>query len=295
MPTKILIVDDTPVVLDFLEFVFRQEGFEVVRAASGYQALDLASGSPPDVALVDVMMPGIDGLEVCRRMRTDPRTSRTPILLYSAIVGEEIEAQGRAAGADDFLGKTLHHVELVARVRDWLAAASRPGGIGPAPLVDLALDLVGLLQSELVWLLAARSGNFEHLALACERGEQEARRFLSVAGPGPFGAGVGTALGEGIRAGRPRLDWALTEVSRFPDGAALAEAAGRIGARSLTLAPLVPAVGPADLLLFTSPTTLSLDRRGASAVAVAIRHATMGLALWRAGGLSPAAYAAGAS
>lgn len=283
MPTRILIVDDTAVVLDFLEFVFRQEGFEVARAPSGFQALDLAAADPPEVALIDVMMPGIDGLEVCRRMRTDPRTSRTPLLLYSAVVGEEIEAQARAAGADDFLGKTLHHVELVARVRDWLAAASRPGGVGPAPLVDLALDLVGLLQSELVWLLGERRGDFEHLAIGCERGEQEARRFLSVAGSGPFGAGVGTALGEASRSGRPRLDWPLPEISRFPDGAPLADAAARIGARGISLAPLISPSRPMDLMLFTSPTTLSLDRRGASAVAVAIRHATMGLELWRKG------------
>ncbi len=283
MPTRILIVDDTAVVLDFLEFVFRQEGFEVARASSGFQALDIATAGPPDVALIDVMMPGIDGLEVCRRMRTDPRTSRTPLLLYSAVVGEEIEAQARAAGADDFLGKTLHHVELVARVRDWLAAASRPGGVGPTQLVDLALDLVGLLQSELVWLLGEHRGDFEHLAIGCERGEQEARRFLSVAGNGPFGAGVGTALGEASRSGRPRLDWPLPEISLFPDGRPLADAAARIGARAISLAPLVSPSRPIDLMVFTSPTTLSLDRRGASAVAVAIRHATMGLELWRKG------------
>lgn len=284
MPTKILIVDDTPVVLDFLEFVFRQEGFEVVRAVGGFQALDLAGADPPDVALIDVMMPGIDGLEVCRRLRTDPRTSRTPILLYSAAVGDEIESQARAAGADDFLGKTLHHVELVARVRDWLAAASRPGGVGPEPLVDLTLDLVGLLQAELVWLLGARSGDFEHLAVGCERGEQEARRFLAVVGTGPQRGGVGTVLGEGISAGRPRLDWPLSEVAKFPDGKALADAASRIGARGLSLAPLARPTGPPDVMLFTSPTTLALDRRGASAVAIAIRHASMGLALWRESG-----------
>ena len=285
MPTKILIVDDAPVVLDFLDFVFRQEGFEVARAVGGFQALDLAGSDPPEIALVDVNMPGIDGLEVCRRMRTDPRTSRIPILLYSATVGEEIEAQARAAGADGFLGKSLHHVELVARVREWLTAASRPGGVGPAPLVDLALDLIGLLQSELVWLLGAREAEFENLAIACERGEQEARRFLSEVGAGPYEAGVGTALGEGISAGRPRLDWPLAEVARFPGGRLLAEAAERIGARALSLAPLASPAGSPDLMLFTSPTTLSLDRRGASAVAIAIRHASMGLALWREGGL----------
>src|SRR3990170_4917926 len=285
MPTKILIVDDAPVVLDFLDFVFRQEGFEVARAVGGYQALDLAGSDPPEIALVDVNMPGIDGLEVCRRMRTDPRTSRIPILLYSATVGEEIEAQARAAGADGFLGKSLHHVELVARVREWLTAASRPGGVGPGPLVDLALDLIGLLQSELVWLLGAREAKFENLAIACERGEQEARRFLSEVGAGPYEAGVGSALGEGISAGRPRLDWPLAAVARFPGGRLLAEAAERIGARALSLAPLASPAGSPDLMLFTSPTTLSLDRRGASAVAISIRHASMGLALWREGGL----------
>jgi CheY-like chemotaxis protein len=283
MPSRILIVDDTTVVLDFLEFVFRQEGFEVVRAGSGYQALDEASTAPPEVALVDVMMPGIDGLEVCRRMRADPRTSRTPILLYSAVVGEEIEAQARAAGADDFLGKTLHHVELVARVRDWLASAALPGGVGPAVLVDLALDLLGLLQSEVVWLLRVRGDSLEHLAIACERGEQEARRFLSGTGSGPFPAGPGTALGEALGHGRPRLDWALAEIGRYPDGKRLADAAARIGARAMSFAALGGQPKPYGLLLFTSPQTLALDRRGASSIAVAIRHASMGLSLWARG------------
>jgi CheY-like chemotaxis protein len=281
MPTKILIADDTTAVLDFLEFVFRQEGFEVARAGSGYQALDLAGLGPPEVALVDVMMPGIDGLEVCRRLRADPRTSRVPILLYSAVVGEEIEAQARAAGADDFLGKTLHHVELVARVRDWLAAAAKPGGVGPAPLVDLALDLVGLLQSELVWLLRQTIPSMEHLAIACERGEQEARRFLSVVGKGPFPAQAGTVLGDALRQGRPRLDWALEEIGRYSDGRQLAEAGARIGARAVSLAPLGSPPGNDGLMLFTSTQLLSLDRRGATSIAIAIRHASMGLLLWK--------------
>ncbi len=284
MSPKILIVDDTPVVLDFLEVIFRQEGFDVDRAVGGYQALDLASATPPEIVLVDLMMPGIDGLEVCRRMRADPRTSRTPILVYSASAGDSIEAQARAAGADGFLGKTLHHAELVARVRDWLAADSRPGGTGPEPLVDLALDLVGLLQAEVVWLLGAHSGEFEHLAIGCQRGEREARQFLSALGPGPYEAGEGTALGEAAGTSRPRLEWPLAELSRFPDGGRLVVAATSIGARSLSLAPLSRASGSPDLLFFASAASLTLDRRGATAVATAIRLASMGLSLWRESG-----------
>ncbi|MEW6568888.1 MAG: response regulator [Chloroflexota bacterium] len=132
MAHRILVVDDTPVVLDFLEFVFRRAGFEVLRAASGEAALAAAVEDQPDILLVDVLRPGMDGLEVCRQLRAMPSTARVPILLYSAVVREEIASAARAAGADEFLGKTMNHAELVDRVRDWLAVVARPGWGGAA-------------------------------------------------------------------------------------------------------------------------------------------------------------------
>jgi len=124
MSSKILIVDDTAELLFFLDYIFQRNDFEVVTAANGKDAIRLARETNPDVLLVDVMMPGIDGLEVCRQLRQDPDMRDVPILLYSAAVGEEIRQKAVDAGANEFLGKTMNHEELVTKVRDWLASES---------------------------------------------------------------------------------------------------------------------------------------------------------------------------
>ncbi len=122
MTSKILIVDDTTELLFFLDYIFQRNDFEVVTAANGKDAIRIAKETHPDVLLVDVMMPGIDGLEVCRQLRQDPDMRDVPILLYSAAVGEEIRQKAVDAGANEFLGKTMNHEELVTKVRDWLAS-----------------------------------------------------------------------------------------------------------------------------------------------------------------------------
>jgi CheY-like chemotaxis protein len=124
MTSKILIVDDTTELLFFLDYIFQRNDFEVVTAANGKDAIRLAKETDPDVLLVDVMMPGIDGLEVCRQLRQDPDLRDVPILLYSAAVGEEIRQKAIDAGANEYLGKTINHEELVTKVRDWLASES---------------------------------------------------------------------------------------------------------------------------------------------------------------------------
>lgn len=277
MTSRILIVDDTPVVLDFLEFVFARQGFEVVRAASGFQALELAVSQRLDVLLVDVLMPGMDGLEVCRQLRAAPETSRLPILLYSAAVREEIQTQARAAGADEFLGKTLNHGELVDRVRDWLAVSARPGGLGEPPWLELALDLLDLLQVELVWLLAQDRQELHTLAAASERGEQEALRFHESIGSGPLRLGDESGPAALLRPDRVRLAWPVAELASSPGGARLAAALSRLGIRGVSICPLHAPDGARGALLFAAPRTLGVPRGWARAVAVAARYAALGL------------------
>ena len=277
MTSRILIVDDTPVVLDFLEFVFARQGFDVVRAASGIQAVELAARQRPDVLLVDVLMPGMDGLEVCRQLRAAPATSRLPILLYSAAVREEIQSEARAAGADEFLGKTLHHTELVDRVRDWLAVTARPGGVGEPRWLELALDLLDLLQVELVWLLAERRGALHPLSAASERGEQEARRFHDSVGRGPFALRDESNLAPILSQDRARLAWPVSDLAAQPGGAPLAGALSRLGIRGVSICPLRAPDGGRGTLVFAAPRTLGVPRAWARAVAVAARYAAFGL------------------
>jgi len=276
MADRILIADDTETVLDYLELVFEKNGFETLRARGGAQAIALATERSPDLALVDVMMPDIDGFEVCRRLRAEPSTSRLPILLYSSVVGQEVRAQARAAGADEFLGKSLHHAELVGRVRDWLATRSLPGGLGEPALIQVALDLLALLEVDLIWLLTRQSDGWRSAALASEQGEQQARGFLEKAGFGPNGI-TPAALAELPAGGKPMQRLELDQVRALAGGRALAEALAGLGARGALLAPIGPGTNPIGLLIASAPAALATSGPAAQRIAIGLRYATIAL------------------
>ena len=124
--TRILIVDDEPLVLRSLRHVLENEHFTVIEAASGEQALDAVRAERPDLVVLDIVMPEMDGVEVCRRLRADPFTARLPILFLTAKGRRDDIARGLDAGGDDYLVKPLDVVELPARVRALLRRV--PGG-----------------------------------------------------------------------------------------------------------------------------------------------------------------------
>ena len=118
--SAVLIVDDESVARDILEgFLFR-EGYQLAFACNGPEALALVEKSPPDIILLDVMMPEMDGFEVCRRLKSDKRWRHIPIVLITALGGKEDLIRGLDAGADDFLCKPVNDLELRARVRSLL-------------------------------------------------------------------------------------------------------------------------------------------------------------------------------
>ena len=119
-PPTILVVDDEPSLRDALAYTLRKEGYRVVLAANGIEALRAARWQPPEAIVLDVMLPGIDGLQVCRTLRSE---STVPILLLSA-KGEEIDrVVGLEIGADDYLAKPFAMRELLARIRAMLRRA----------------------------------------------------------------------------------------------------------------------------------------------------------------------------
>jgi two-component system sensor histidine kinase/response regulator len=118
--STILIVDDEPSARDTLEALLFREGYELAFAASGPETLACLDELVPDVILLDVMMPGMDGFKVCQRLKTDKRWRHIPIILVTALDSKEDLALGLDAGADDFLSKPVNGLELRARVRSML-------------------------------------------------------------------------------------------------------------------------------------------------------------------------------
>ena len=121
----ILVVDDVELNVELLERKLENQGFDAARAVSGAGALNASQKRLPDLILLDVMMPGIDGFEVCRRLRADPRTAEIPIILLTALSDPEDRLRGLQAGADEFLTKPVADDVLFARIRSLLPAPRR--------------------------------------------------------------------------------------------------------------------------------------------------------------------------
>jgi two-component system KDP operon response regulator KdpE len=135
---RILVCDDESQIVRALKVILRDAGFEAVTAATGEEALDLAAVRPPEAAILDLMLPDIDGVEVTRRLR---EWSEMPILVLSAVGEEDRKVEALAAGADDYVTKPFGPRELIARLEAVLRRA-RPESEEPALSVDgLEIDL----------------------------------------------------------------------------------------------------------------------------------------------------------
>jgi pilus assembly protein CpaE len=140
MPAKILIVDDDLQSLKLIGLMLQRRGYTIDAARGGTQAVSKAEAEPPDLVILDVMMPDMDGLEVCRRLRANSKTSRIPIIMFTAKMLISDKVEGFQAGADDYLTKPIHPNELAAHVE---AALQRSSQVQPpAPLVE-AGQIVG--------------------------------------------------------------------------------------------------------------------------------------------------------
>ncbi len=117
MNSKVLIVDDDPTALTTMEAILTGDGYQLDYAASGSAALEKAELLQPDLILLDVMMPGMSGFEVCRRLRATPKLAEVPIIILTALDDRASRLQGIEAGADDFLIKPVDRQELRLRVR----------------------------------------------------------------------------------------------------------------------------------------------------------------------------------
>ena len=125
MPTRILIVEDDPDIAQLVARYLDKAGFSTERAASGREALQTITERPPDLVVLDLMLPHMDGLEVCRLLRAHDATSGIPVIMLTARAEESERIVGLELGADDYLAKPFSPNELVARVRALLRRAQR--------------------------------------------------------------------------------------------------------------------------------------------------------------------------
>ncbi len=126
-PLTVMVVDDEPDLLELVAYNIRQDGHEVLTATNGLAALEMVKSRQPDVVVLDVMMPGLSGLEVARRLRSQTETASIPIVMLTARAEEKHELEGLDAGADDYISKPFSMQVLIARVK---AVARRVGASG---------------------------------------------------------------------------------------------------------------------------------------------------------------------
>ncbi len=119
-PARILVVDDLAEIRDLLQVYLEDEGYQVLTAGNGEEALAAVAAHPPDLILLDIMMPGTDGYEVCRRLKSNEKTAFIPIVMLTALQDLEHRLQGIELGTDEYLTKPFRRLELLTRVRSLL-------------------------------------------------------------------------------------------------------------------------------------------------------------------------------
>ena len=150
--SRVLICDDEPQILRALKVILREAGFDVVAAETAAEALDAAALAPPDAAIIDLVLPDGDGVEVCAQLRS---WSQMPILVLSAVGEEEQKVRALEAGADDYVTKPFGPRELVARLN---AALRRASGGEEEPVI-----IVGELEVDVAGHAVRRNGEAIHL------------------------------------------------------------------------------------------------------------------------------------
>jgi DNA-binding response OmpR family regulator len=136
----VLIIEDEPDIRDLLAFHLEREGYAVTMSGNGAEGLRLARAAPPDLILLDLMLPEVDGFEVCRRLRQDPATRAVPLVMLTARGDEVDRVLGLELGADDYVVKPFSPREVVARVRAVLRRSRPVAGTTPVTIGPLQID-----------------------------------------------------------------------------------------------------------------------------------------------------------
>jgi len=198
-PSRILIVDDEHHNRNLLEVMLRPEGFHVTSAATGEEAIALVAQHPPDLILLDIMMPGMDGYEVATRIKGALATRNIPIIMVTALDDRAARMLGLSAGAEDFLSKPVDRAELCVRVRNLLRLKAY--GDYHDQYSQMLEDEVGSRTADLV----VRTNTLQEHATALRRSEERTNYALGAAGMGVWELDVATR----------RLTWSETMAPLF--------------------------------------------------------------------------------
>ena len=137
---KILIVDDEKDILEFLSYNLKKEGFEILTANNGLEGLEMATKEVPDLIILDVMMPEMDGIEACEKIRATPSLEDTLVLFLTARAEEYSELAGFTAGADDYITKPIKPKLLISRVKAILKRKRRKESVKKITLGEILID-----------------------------------------------------------------------------------------------------------------------------------------------------------
>ncbi len=252
MSDKILIVDDDMDTLRLVGLMLERQGFSIVAANNGDQAIDMAQREIPDLILLDVMMPGMDGFEVTRRLRDMKITATIPIIMFTAKTQVDDKVQGFESGADDYLTKPTHPAELIARVKTVLSRAAqkrKEGDTGPykKKFLGKTIGVIAAKGGVGVTTLALNLGISLQLALnsQSEGAEEGKEDYAVVAEMRPGQGGIAFRLGL-----TPPED--LTKLLEKQEPVTLKDVEGALKTHTSGLRLLMASYNPEDTQFLTS-------------------------------------------
>ncbi len=246
MAKRILVVDDNEQTLQLIGYILRGQGYDVLNATSGMDALRLAATDRPDLLVLDLMMPDMDGIEVCRRLRGDAKLSQLPIVMLTAKAHPSERAEGLRAGADDYITKPVDPVDLAVRVKAALqrprAEAQQPGNL----LYEIANGAMVTAGAALTWILAIdeEGRTLKSTAVSSLGGEEASQAFLRLikGGPGevsfPLSPQI-SPLCQVALTDKALIEQLMPSLNRMPGGEVLTRGLEAAGTRTASLLPLI--------------------------------------------------------
>ncbi len=239
--TKILVVDDNPEAIQFISIWLENHSYQTLEATSGEEALRVTEAQSPDLVLLDVMMPGLDGIETCRRLRQNEKTSHIPVILVTAHDPHVARTEGLMAGANDYIAKPINPEDLLARIEALLAGREISLQYSEQWLLETMHGALVTLPCKLAWLLTldSKRGVLTNRAIATSKGEEAAEQFIKT-----LAAGADEITFSLQDDPNPFTKVALSNVAQFnlplstlPKGTLL-HALERLGLYFITIAPL---------------------------------------------------------